>query len=260
MVTLPPIFLAGPPTPPLLTGMFAILTFSRDDFSKPGSLRRRTVDVHGYNRDGSALKENFGNSSLLNIGYDYADTKVAGELAVLRYTAQGLDVVNVYPGFMIGPFDHTLQFGRIIQSLQAGKLTFSPPGTASFCDVRAVAQGMLAAAENGKSGHGYNLTGFNRSYHEVFSRVADLVGSKKKPMRVPAPLLKAYGEIAQFTAGFTHRVPEIDPGMAKYLSVPQASNWEKASTELGYHPGDIDLAILDAAAWYDTYLPTSATK
>ncbi|UDY24777.1 NAD-dependent epimerase/dehydratase family protein [Nocardioides sp. Kera G14] len=219
-----------------------------------------TVDVHGYNRDGSPLPERAGDTSLFNIGYDYADTKAAGEAAVLDRVASGLDVVVVYPGFMIGPYDHTLQLGRIIRDLQAGRTTFSPPGTASFCDVRAVSAGMVAAVEKGRTGEGYNLTGHNRAYHDVFTRIAELVGSETKPRRVPSAVLRGYGTVAQFASGLSGKPPEMDPGMAKYLCVPQASDWSKAQRELGYDPGDVDTAIRDAAAWYDEHMPVGGGR
>ncbi|OAT67931.1 hypothetical protein AWB85_08610 [Mycobacteroides immunogenum] len=214
-----------------------------------------TVDVHGYNHDGSPLAERFGDRSLLGIGYDYADTKAAGEMAVLRHVAHGLDVVVIYPGFMIGPFDHTMQFGRIIRSMQSGDFTFAPPGGASFCDVRSVARGMVSAAEHGQCGEGYNLTGHNRSYYDVYLRTAELVHSKRTPIRLPAQLLRGYGELAAAVSRFTGRAPEMDPGLAKYLSVPQASDFSKAREHLGYAPGDVDTAIIDAADWYDRNLP-----
>ncbi|MCD0452893.1 NAD-dependent epimerase/dehydratase family protein [Actinocorallia sp. API 0066] len=214
-----------------------------------------TVDVHGYNRDGSPLPERLGERSLFDIGYDYADTKAEGEKAVLRRMDQGLDVVVVYPGFMVGPYDHTLQLGRIIRDLQMGKPTFAPPGTASFCDVRAVADGMVAAAVKGRTGEGYNLTGYNRSYYEMFTRMGELVGARRRPVRVPPAVLRGYGALAEFAARFTGRPPEMDPGMARYVSVPQASDWSKAQQELAYHPGDVEQAVLDAAAWYDKYMP-----
>lgn len=214
-----------------------------------------TLDVHGYNRDGSALPEQQGERSLCGIGYDYADTKAAGEAAVLGYVDKGLDVVVVYPGFMIGPYDHTLQIGRIIREMQCGQTTFAPPGTSSFCDVRAVADGMLAAAERGRNGQGYNLTGFNRPYADVFTRMGEIVGARKRPIRLSAGVLRTYAALADFGSVFTGKAPEMDPGMAKYLSVPQASDWSKAERELDYRPGNIDQAIRDAAAWYDTYMP-----
>jgi dihydroflavonol-4-reductase len=214
-----------------------------------------TLDVHGYNSDGSALAEQSGNRSFCRIGYDYADTKTEGEALALSRIEDGLDVVVVYPGFMVGPYDHTLQLGRIVRDFQAGRTVFAPPGTSSFCDVRAVADGMVAAALCGRTGDGYNLTGHNRSYAEVFARMGQLVGSSKRPVRLPAPILRSYAVVCEAAAAFGNRPPEMDRGLAKYLSAPQASDWSKAAGELGYHPGDIDRAILDAAAWYEEFMP-----
>jgi len=216
-----------------------------------------TLDVHGYNQDGSPLAERQGDTSLTGIGYDYADTKVEGERQVRARMERGLDVVVVYPGFMIGPFDHTLQLGRIIRDMQAGKRTFAPPGTSSFCDVRAVSAGILAAAERGVSGEGYNLSGHNLSYLDVFSRIADHVDAKHAPVRVSRRILAAYGATAELIARVNGKVPDFDRGLATYMSSPQASDWSKAARELDYHPGDLGRAIADAAQWYDDHMPLS---
>lgn len=161
----------------------------------------------------------------------------------------------VLTGFMIGPYDHTFQLGRFIRDFQAGKTVFAPPGTASFCDVRAVTDGVVTAAEKGRTRERYNLTGYNRGYAEVLTRMGEIVGAWRKPVRLPAEALRAYGALGQFGARFTGRPPAMDPRLARYLCVPQASIWAKARDELGYHPRDIDQAIRDAADWYDQHMP-----
>lgn len=217
-----------------------------------------TLDVHGYNQDGSPLPERQGDRTLTGIGYDYADTKVEGERQVRARIERGLEVVVVYPGFMIGPFDHTLQLGRVIRDMQAGKRTFAPPGTSSFCDVRAVSAGMLGAAERGVSGEGYNLSGHNHTYLDVFARIAGHVDAKHRPVRVPRRVLTAYGAVAEMIARVDGKVPDMDPGLARYMSSPQASDWSKAARQFDYEPGNLDQAITDAAGWYDEYLPVTA--
>jgi dihydroflavonol-4-reductase len=219
-----------------------------------------TLDVHGYNQDGSPLAERQGDRTLTGIGYDYADTKVEGERQVGARIERGLDVVVVYPGFMIGPFDHTLQLGRIIRDMQAGKRTFAPPGTSSFCDVRAVSAGILAAAERGVSGEGNNLSGHNRTYLDVFTQIADHVGAKRQPIRASRRVLAAYGASAELIARVNGKAPDFDRGLARYMSSPQASDWSKAARELAYQPGDLGQAISDAATWYDEYMPASQSQ
>ncbi|MDJ0412682.1 NAD-dependent epimerase/dehydratase family protein [Rhodococcoides fascians] len=210
-----------------------------------------TIDVHGCNSDGSPVDERGGSNPLTGMGYDYAETKVAGEQQVRNRIVDGLDVVVVYPGFMIGPFDHTLQLGRVIRDMQEGKTTFAFSGTSSFCDVRGVSAGILAAAEHGRCGEGYNLSGYNVGYTEMFARIAELVGAKRRPVRLPRGALVAYGAVQEVSAMVTGRPPSMDRGLGRYLSSPQSSDWGKAQRELGYSPGNIDIAIIDAAQWYD---------
>lgn len=218
-------------------------------------LHTSTVDVLGYFTDGAPVDENGGDHPFTGIGYDYADTKLAGEVAVRRRVERGLDAVIVYPGFMIGPYDYTLQIGRVIRAMQQGGRCPCPPGTSSWCDVRAVARGMIAAIGHGATGRGYILAGPNRSYHDVFTRMAELVRAKKKPVRVNGPLLRACGTVGDVAARFTGSAPEVDSGLARYLSLPQATSSSRAASELGYDPGDLDTAILDAAQWYDKHMP-----
>ncbi|MBL1080208.1 NAD-dependent epimerase/dehydratase family protein [Nocardia sp. 2] len=218
-------------------------------------LHTSTTDVLGYFPDGSPVDENGGDHLFTGIGYHYADTKLAGELAVRHRVEKGLDAVVVYPGFMIGPYDYTLQIGRVIRALQQGRRYPCPPGTTSWCDVRAVTRGMVAALEKGSAGSSYILAGPNHSYYEVFSRMAELIGASKRPLPIPRPLLGAVGALREFASLVTRAAPDIDPGLARYLSLPQATSSARAITELGYHPGDIDTAILDAARWYEANMP-----
>lgn len=218
-------------------------------------LHTSTTDVLGYFPDGSPVDENGGTHLFTGIGYHYADTKLAGEVAVRRRLDRGLDLVVVYPGFMVGPFDFTLQIGRVIRAMQQGERYPCPPGTTSWCDVRSVARGMVAALETGSTGESYILAGFNASYHEVFTRIATQVGAKKMPLRLPSQLIAAAGTVGDLTGLLTRKAPEVDSGLARYLSLPQAASSAKATKDLGYDPGNITAAIADAAAWYEQNLP-----
>ncbi|MFD6267925.1 NAD-dependent epimerase/dehydratase family protein [Nocardia asteroides] len=218
-------------------------------------LHTSTTDVLGYFPDGSPVDEDGGSHLFTGIGYHYADTKLAGEVAVRRRLDRGLDLVVVYPGFMIGPFDFTLQIGRVIRAMQRGERYPCPPGTTSWCDVRSVARGMVAAVESGNTGESYILAGVNSSYHEVFTRIATLVGARKMPMRLHRHLLSAAGAVGDLTGLLTRSAPGIDSGLARYLSLPQAASSVKATREIGYHPGEITAAISDAARWYELNMP-----
>ncbi|MER7187908.1 hypothetical protein ABT404_52075 [Streptomyces hyaluromycini] len=83
---------------------------------------------------------------------------------------------------MIGPYDYTLQIGRVIRAMQKGQRYPCPPGTSSRCDVRPVARSMISALEGGATGSGYILAGMNRHHHDVFTRMPELVGASRRPL------------------------------------------------------------------------------
>ena len=82
-----------------------------------------TLDVLGYNPTGGSYDERSGHYNFDNMGYNYGDTKREAETRLRGYhDANTLDVVFIYPGFMIGPFDYTLQLGRVFFDLAEGKI------------------------------------------------------------------------------------------------------------------------------------------
>ncbi len=71
-----------------------------------------TVDSLGYNPKGVA-NEDWKNYNYKF--YNYSNTKREGEEMVMSYNGKnGLEVVVLHPGSMLGPFDITLQFGRFV--------------------------------------------------------------------------------------------------------------------------------------------------
>lgn len=212
-----------------------------------------TVDVFGYDPDGGPVDEDTGTFNFDNIGYHYGETKVAGDAQVRAVADKGLDVVLIHPGMMIGPYDHTLQMGRVFFDLKNGKMPGTPAGGSSFCHVTEVAQAHIAAAEKGRSGESYICGGdthTNLTYLEVFERIAKAVGGEAPSRTFPEWAMVAYGSLCETLSFVTNQPPDMNPGMARYVSRPQYASSDKAIRELGYQISDIDVAIQDALAWY----------
>ena len=106
-----------------------------------------------------------------------------------RRSEQGLDAVMVFPTGVIGPYDfrpsHT---GELVLAAAQGRLGAYVDGAYNFVDVRDVAQGLLAAAEIGRSGEGYILAGHNVTVRELlrFDR-----GRHRDARASPAPAVRA---------------------------------------------------------------------
>jgi dihydroflavonol-4-reductase len=208
-----------------------------------------TVDALGYNPDGLA-DENWDVYNYGGTGYNYADTKREGELRVLGFVGEGLDVVVINPGSMIGPFDHTLQFGRLFMEMRDGKVPAFLPGGAPWAHVGEVARAHIAALERGKRGERYIAGGVNESYETVFRMIAEAVGIKPPRFTMPPLLTVAYGYLMEFLSEFTNKPPELNPGQARYMSVFPRYDSSRAVEELGFRSIPVNDMIRDAHTWY----------
>lgn len=211
-----------------------------------------TVDVFGYDPGGTSVDEKTGRYNFNNMGYNYGDSKYEADQRMQRYSDQ-LDIVTLYPGFMIGPFDFTLQLGRVFFDLVKGTLPAAPAGGGSYCHVTEVAKAHITAAIKGKTGEGYICAGMDHSnlpHREVFAKMASAVNASSPRWVAPRSALVAYGYACEFISRFTQQAPEMNPGQARYLSCPQYASSAKAIQELDYQVPDIETCIDDALGWY----------
>src|SRR5262249_116582 len=113
----------------------------------------------------------------------YVVTKREAERVVLERVAKGLDAVIVNPGFMLGPWDWKPSSGRMLLKIATGWALVAPPGANSYCDVRDVAEGIVAALERGRKGQRYILAGQTLTYMEALRIFARITG-QRPPFRI----------------------------------------------------------------------------
>jgi len=208
-----------------------------------------TVDALGYNPKG-ITNESWQFYNYANTGYNYADTKREGELSLTKMAEKGLEYVVVYPGSMLGPFDFTLQYGRLFFELRDGKTPGCPSGGVSFGHATKVAKTQIQSALIGKPGEGYICAGENISYRDFFDHIAQKFGKRAPKLDIGKWLLVTYGYLMQFLSAFTKKPPELDPGTARYMSVKAYYDSSKAQQELNYQVKPVTSMIDDAYDWY----------
>jgi dihydroflavonol-4-reductase len=208
-----------------------------------------TVDALGYDPAGPA-DETWPHYNYGGTGYHYADTKREGERRVRACIDRGLDVVVIYPGSILGPFDFTLQYGRLFFDLRDGKVPACPSGGAPFAHVVEVARAHVAAATRGQSGEGYICAGVNAPYRALFQAIAERFGRAAPRLTLPQWALVPYARALEVSSFFTGAPPEVDPGMARYLSVNAYYDCSKAVRTLGYRVVPLARMVEDAHAWY----------
>ncbi|MEA3221845.1 MAG: SDR family oxidoreductase, partial [Thermodesulfobacteriota bacterium] len=192
-----------------------------------------TVDVLGYNPNGLA-NEDWKDYNYANTGYNYADTKREGERIALSFVKKGLDVIVINPGSMIGPYDHTLQFGRLFKDIRDGKVPAVLPGGAPWAHVEEVARAHITAMEKGRSGERYICGGVNETYKAVFFLIAEAVGVRPPRFTMTSWMTVGYGYLMEFISSFTNTPPDLNPGQARYMSVFPKYDSSKAKAELDF--------------------------
>ncbi len=113
---------------------------------------------------------------------DYAVSKYNAELEVWRGKEEGLDVVVINPGIILGYGDKSSSAHQIYTTVQK-KLPFYPAGSNGFVGVEDVAKMMLFLLDNNAWNQRYLCVSENISYEKLFKSLAD-------KLHVPAPKRK----------------------------------------------------------------------
>jgi len=192
----------------------------------------------------------------------YGSAKAEAALEVLAAVERGLDAVVVCPTGVIGPDDlKPSQMGQMFIDVAQGRLRVYLEGAYDFVDVRDVAEGHILAAEKGRKGECYILSGECISVSEIMRTLADVTGVKAPTVRMPMWLAKAVAPLTPIYYHFT-RTPPIFTSDSLYILTSNCDiSSEKARRELGYTNRPIRESICDAVAWLKAHgrlIPVSA--
>ncbi|WP_041495813.1 NAD-dependent epimerase/dehydratase family protein [Nonlabens marinus] len=129
--------------------------------------------------DNAVTEEDFFNPDALNT--DYGISKYAGEMEVWRASQEGLPVVIVNPGVIIGEGDYSEGSGQLIEKTYQ-RQPFYTNGSSGFVDVRDVVKIMEKLMKSESYNERFILVSENRKFKSVLSAVANAL--HKKPPRI----------------------------------------------------------------------------
>jgi dihydroflavonol-4-reductase len=177
----------------------------------------------------------------------YDRSKAAASLEVQKAAANGLEAVIVCPTAVTGPYDfQRSEAGKGIRYNMPSGIKFYLDGAYDFVDVRDVADGLVRAAEKGRSGETYIFGSQRLSVKEVAEYIWEAAGGWHMGFWLPAWVGDLAAEILPLVAD--------DPFVTPYSLQAVRSNsnisHEKAIRELGFHPRPARQAILEAVNWW----------
>lgn len=128
-----------------------------------------SVAAIGRTKNGQQINES-GEWKTSPLNSKYAITKYTAECEVWRGMEEGLNVVVLNPGLVLGPVRNYRSSASIFGKIKNG-FSFYPEGGTGFVDVRDVADAMINLRDE-SWGNRFILVSENISYREVFSRIA----------------------------------------------------------------------------------------
>ncbi len=188
--------------------------------------------------------------ALTDMAGPYSRSKYLAEQAVLAAAARGQQVVIVNPTLPIGAGDYnfTPPTAMLAHYLSGSRIYLDC--MLNLVDARDLAQGMILAAERGRSGERYLLGSENLSLGELLAMLDRLVQRNVTRVRVPHLLARATGHMCEWLADVATGRPPIATAEGVRLALRSAPlDCGKAMHELGYRPRPIADALNATVRW-----------
>ncbi len=184
---------------------------------------------------------------------DYAQSKAAATQYVLDSADENLKVCVVHPSCCIGPYDNamTSSIGTMIKLYTKGvfAVTFNF-GAYNFVDVRDVAKGMVAAAEKGRNGECYFLTGYAHTLDEFMKILAFVCGDRPPHLKIRKDFLMRILPEIEKVFELLKLPPVLNDYSIRKLCENCNFSHEKARRELGYEPMGLLESLQGTVDWY----------
>jgi len=182
---------------------------------------------------------------------EYGRSKALASLRVLEAVRNGLDAVVLCPTGYVGPYDHRLSaMGRLVVDYVRRRIPVIVEGGFDFVDVRDVAEGLIRAADRGRSGETYILGG-------SYLTVASIMAALEARTGIPAPTFVLPSAVAAVFARFAERwyslrglPPRFTRGSVRLLSLGIHVSSDKARREIGYEAREFGRTLDDTLAWF----------
>lgn len=208
----------------------------------PKIIYTSTVAVYGDTR-GIVADENYCMDSNEAFISNYDRTKWLAHYEVaLPLIAKGAPITIVLPGAVFGPGDHSL-VGTMMQAFYKGWLfVFPGPETVlSFTHVDDIADGHILAAEKGKPGESYIITGPVLSLRQAVAMWAQVTGRPRPLAYAPAHLLHPLIPLSEWLGERIAAWPQLfSPDSIRITGANYAAQSCKAQRELNWYPRSLE--------------------
>lgn len=181
----------------------------------------------------------------------YFKSKVVLDAQIRPFAREsGLSYVSILPGWMHGPQDAgPTAAGQLALDFLAGKLTAVIHGGTNVVDARDVARGMILAAEKGRDGEKYLLSGRPTTLKQIAEVFASLTGAKVPPT-APYPVAFTIAALSEAWNALRGTEGVMTRNGLRIMHAELYTTSQKAERELGVTFRPLHETLRDEILWY----------
>lgn len=178
---------------------------------------------------------------------DYAISKYGAEMEVWRAQQEGLHIIVVNPGVILGPLFWTIGSGEIYQKVKKG-LAFYTKGSAGFVAVTDVVKIMFQLMQSTVVGERFILVSENKTYQELVYAISDVLKVKRPKLYASKLLTNVSWRVDWFLSAFFGKKRLLSKDLATSLHTTDLYSNQKIVNELGFQFQTIDSYLFELKA------------
>ncbi|WP_375240469.1 SDR family oxidoreductase [Polaribacter sp.] len=185
-------------------------------------------------------EENEWNKEEDNSGYSI--TKFGAEMEVWRASQEGVEVVIVNPGVILGSGFWFAGSGKLFSQVYNG-FKYYTEGITGFIGVKDVVKTMMFLMDSNIKNERFILVSENKTYKEVFFLIADAFGKKRPSIKIKRWQTSLLWRFASFLSFFTKKEPLLSKYSAKSAHEVSKYSSEKINKVLNFNFDKVDEVI-----------------
>lgn len=168
----------------------------------------------------------------------YSITKRGAEMEVWRASQEGIDVIILNPGVILGGGFFNKGSGKIFSQIYNG-FKFYTDGVTGFVGIKDVVKSMIILMNSNLKNEGFILVSENKSFKDVFFAIADSFGKKRPTIRIGKLITAIFWRVDWFLTKITRKTPLLTKYTAQSTHKKEYYSSEKIKKNIAIEFDDI---------------------
>lgn len=187
------------------------------------------------------------NKELDNSGY--AITKFGGEMEIWRASQEGVKVIIVNPGVILGGGFWNSGSGKLFSKVYKG-FNYYTEGITGFVGVKDVVNAMISLMKSDIKNERFILVSENKTYKDVLFQIADTLGVKRPKQKIKPWQTSVVWRISSLLSRITGKAPLLSKYSARSSHSVSKYSSDKIKKKLDLIFDDVDLVIEETSKNY----------